>query len=46
MKKRKIRKTLQGRIIIYNLSIVVLVAFIGSMGTYYSASKRALEMTE
>lgn len=46
MKKRKIRKTLQGRIIIYNLSIVVLVAVIGSMGTYYSASKRALEMTE
>lgn len=46
MKKRKIWKTLQGRIIIYNLSIVVLIAFIGSMGTYYSASKRALEMTE
>ena len=46
MKKRKIWKTLQGRIIIYNLSIVVLVAFIGSMGTYYSASKRSLEMTE
>lgn len=46
MKKRKIWKTLQGRIIIYNLSIVVLIAFIGSMGTYYSASKRSLEMTE
>lgn len=46
MKKRKIWKTLQGRIIIYNLSIVVLVAFIGSMGTYYSASKRSLEMTK
>lgn len=46
MKRRKKWKTLQGRIIIYNLSIVVLVAFIGSMGTYYSASKRSLEMTE
>ena len=46
MKKRKIWKTLQGRIIIYNLSIVVLIAFIGSMGTYYSASKRTFEMTE
>ena len=46
MKKRRIWKTLQGRIIIYNLGIVVLVAFIGSMGTYYSSSKRSLEMTE
>lgn len=46
MRKRRIWKTLQGRIIVYNLSIVVLIAFIGSMGTYYSASKRTFEMTE
>lgn len=46
MRKRRIWKTLQGRIIVYNLSIVVLIAFIGSMGTYYSASKHTFEMTE
>lgn len=46
MKNKKIWKTLQGRIIMYNLSIVILVAFIGSMGTYHSSFKRSLEMTE
>ena len=46
MGKKKIWKTLQGRILIYNLSIVILVAFIGSMGTYHSSFKRSLEMTE
>ena len=45
-KKKRLWKSLQGRLIIYNLSIVVLVSLIGSIGTYHSAFKRSREMTK
>lgn len=45
-KRKKIWKTLQCRIILFNVFIVVLVALIGSASTYYSAFQRSLKMTE